>query len=234
MENLNDPKLTNQERQQILKLAIDKDYAEEYKENGEEQGCFHSQWIISPSELRTLNLAAQKTDCWFDFYDEPLSQIVPFASQILLEGERVEEGEWDKTYERWCPYSYQRVLVVNTNSVCVNVSSKGFEVGVYAPDEEHKEEWIKEYPKSITELGTIKPMCILGVIDIPLELLNQFDDKRTQKRIWTDMKTYLSQEVEKRKQSELEHNAKEERRKDYGKSKIKKKSIKKLKKGFAQ
>jgi hypothetical protein len=114
------------------------------------------------------------------------------------------------------------------------MTSKGFEIAELELDEEYKEEWIKEYPASITELGTLKPVRGIGVLDIPLELLNQFDDKRTHNRVWTEMRVYLSQQVERRKQSELEHKAKEERRKDYGKSKIKKKSIKKLKKGFAQ
>ena len=62
----------------------------------------------------------------------------------------------------------------------------------------------------------------------PLASSLHFDDLG-----WIDV-DLDQKEVERRKQSELEHKAKEERRKDYGKSKIKKKSIKKLKKGFAQ
>lgn len=235
MQNLNDSKLTNQERQQILKLAIDKEYAQEYKKYGGEFGCSHSQWIISPDELRSLNIAAQRTDCWFDFYDEPLSKIAPFASQILFEGERVEEGEWDKTYERWCPYSYQRVLVINTNAACLSITQEGIEQYAFKlKEEENKADYHEEWSATFTELGMVKQGSISGILDIPLELLNELEDKRTHSRIWSPITNYLLQEVEERKQNQLKHREKEQQRKGYGKSKLKKKSIKKLKKGFGQ
>ena len=71
-------------------------------------------------------------DCWYDFYKERLEEIAPnILDVILLEGDRVEEGEWDTTYERWCPASYQRVLlVVNTNG-----KFHGFEEGAFGDED---------------------------------------------------------------------------------------------------
>ena len=42
MQNLNDPKLTNQQRQHILRLSIDKDYRQKY-----EQAKEHTDYIFN-------------------------------------------------------------------------------------------------------------------------------------------------------------------------------------------
>ena len=47
MQNLNDPKLTNQERQQILKLAIDADYRQKVEDAKKEDTNIHSTHIGS-------------------------------------------------------------------------------------------------------------------------------------------------------------------------------------------
>ena len=70
MQNLNDPKLTNQERQQILKLAIDADYRKKY-EQAKEQGPItssNSYWVIQPEDLIKLNGLSSLNDTLFDFY----------------------------------------------------------------------------------------------------------------------------------------------------------------------
>ena len=46
MQNLNDPKLTNQQRQHILRLSIDKDIARNTKSKEHTDYIFQSYWVV--------------------------------------------------------------------------------------------------------------------------------------------------------------------------------------------
>ena len=51
MQNLNDPKLTNQERQHILRLSIDKEYRQKYEKAKE-----HTDYIFQSSTMLHTSL----------------------------------------------------------------------------------------------------------------------------------------------------------------------------------
>ena len=243
MQNLNDPKLTNQQRQHILRLSIDKDYRKKYEQAKEHTDyIFQSYWVVQSPDLIKFNDGAYKfEDCWYDFYKERLEEIAPNVDIILLEGDRVEEGEWDTTYERWCPASYQRVLVVNTNG-----KFHGFEEGAFGDEDasvpqavfsllqgRHRniywsQDCIHNYPATFQEDGMPKMPYIAGHLDIPLALLSQYEEQRVREPVWYWSNQYVGTR-DRIKQEALEYKAKKEKRKSYRQPKN---TTKKLKRAF--
>ena len=244
MQNLNDPKLTNQERQHILRLSIDKEYRKKYEKAKEHTDyIFQSYWVVQSPDLIKFNDGAYKfEDCWYDFYKERLEEIAPNVDIILLEGDRVEEGEWDTTYERWCPASYQRVLVVNTNG-----KFHGFEEGAFGDEDASGADagmltdYFKadtetsigrkiahNYPATFQEDGMPKMPYIAGHLDIPLALLSQYEEQRVREPVWYWSNQYVGTR-DRIKQEALEYKAKKEKRKSYRQPKN---TTKKLKRAF--
>ena len=74
--------------------------------------CFPSYWVVQIKDLIKFNKGAHQIDTSFDFYADELEKHHPDFDCLLFEGERVEIGEWDKTYKRWSSHSYQRVGVI--------------------------------------------------------------------------------------------------------------------------
>ena len=109
MFNLNDPKLTKQEKVFLLALQTDSELKKEVEKEKAKGNtfCFPSYWVVNNEDLIKLNRAAHQIDTCFDFDKEGLEQIFPHYENLLFEGERVEIGEWDKTYARWSSHSYQ-------------------------------------------------------------------------------------------------------------------------------
>ena len=246
MQNLNDPKLTNQQRQHILRLSIDKDYRKKYEQAKEHTDyIFQSYWVVQSPDLIKFNDGAYKfEDCWYDFYKERLEEIAPNVDILLLEGDRVEEGEWDATYERWCPASYQRVLVVNTNGNFYGFGEGEFDdedkpgkgagmiTDYYKADIETSigRKIAHNHPATFQEDGMPNFPYIAGHLDIPLALLSQYEEQRVREPVW-----YWSNEyVDKRdsiKADALEYRAKREKRKSYRHPKNTTKQLKKTFKG---
>jgi hypothetical protein len=246
MQNLNDPKLTNQERQQILKLAIDADYrqkVEDAKKEGYEY-TFNSYWVIQPEDLIKLNTASQKNDTLFDFYNEKLEEIAPFCSILLFEGNRVEEGEWDKLMGRWAPYSYQQVTVLNCNSRFVDFaypanSKSVVKQGIFAYDEpdediERMSSFIRQHPATFEPDGGPKQPCALGILDIPLEMLDKYEECRVKEAGWWTS-DYYSSTINERINWRKEEEEKAAKRREYKNSKRTKRQLHKtFKGGFAK
>jgi len=242
MQNLNDPKLTNQERQQILKLAIDADYrqkVEDAKKEGYEY-TFNSYWVIQPEDLIKLNTASQKNDTLFDFYNEKLEEIAPYCSILLMEGNRVEEGEWDKLMGRWAPYSYQQVSVLNCNTIFHQfafpedsesvISQAVFSFFGIDKEEEGAAAFIHQYPATFEPDGKQRMPCGLGILDVPLEMLAKYEDKRVKEPGWWGSEHYINsinESISKRIEAE-ELTAK---RKEYKNSKRSKRQLNKTFKG---
>jgi len=185
MKNLQDPKLTNQERQEIVRQSIDKDYQKAVKHHQMKDPsafCFHSYWTVTRNDVSSFNQGANALDTWFDFHSDVLEAIDPALDLVLLEGERVEVGEWDKTYNRWCSNPYQRVLIINLNAKFHGFypESEGMMLGIYSRTD--GQEW--RYPSSWNEDGSPKKPCCIGLLDIPLQLLDSFEQKRTFQDLW--------------------------------------------------
>ena len=78
MQNLNDPKLTNQQRQHIPRLSIDKDYRKKYEQAKNIPITSLKLLGSAVARLIKFNDGAYKfEDCWYDFYKERLEEIAP-------------------------------------------------------------------------------------------------------------------------------------------------------------
>ena len=207
MFNLNDPKLTKQQKEFMLSLQTDKELKEEVDRHKLEgfNRCFPSYWVVKVEDLIEFNKAAHQIDTAFDFDKEGLEEHHPEFDCLMFEGERVEIGEWDETYKRWSSHSYQRVGVIFIHGSFEGLDKKGISYGRFIPEldelntedpdgedyispdtEEYKElkkhiEDIEfKYPASFGKNKT--PKNCLGMIDIPLHLLNDYEDKRVYDR----------------------------------------------------
>ena len=195
MFNLNDPKLTKQEKDFMLSLQIDKDLkskVEEAKTEGK-NFCFSSYWIVTMIDLIDFNKGAHQIDTCFDFEKDGLELYYPETQCVLYEGERVEIGEWDKTYERWSSHSYQRVGVLFLNGAVditenpanpledftyYDCSLKRENIDWDKLTEEKKQEvedLFFKYPLTFGEKATNRGF---GIIDIPLHMLERYEDRR--------------------------------------------------------
>ena len=183
MFNLNNPKLTKQQKEYLLALQTDKDFKQEV-DREKAQGnniCFPSYWVVNVEDLIRFNKGAHQIDSCFDFEKEGLEQIHPHFECVLFEGERVEIGEWDETYKRWSSHSYQRVGVLFIQGIFEGFKEDGFTIcqPVQIEEEDRRELEIL-YPFSFGEKAPNK--FSWGMIDIPLHLLEVYEDRRFYER----------------------------------------------------
>ena len=289
MFNLNNPKLTKQEKEFMLSLQLDKELSKKLEEEKEKGNniCFPSYWVVQTKDLIKFNKGAHQIDNSFDFYAEELEKHHPDFDVILLEGERVEIGEWDKTYKRWSSHSYQRVCVVWINGKFHGFNDEGISISRMPSSvdeiiehsiekslkdaeqyalETNKEElskeqldeirkclWdeiekekdlIEETKKQREDLEFQYPHSFgenafqgLGIIDIPLHLLNEYEENRV-----NDWQFIFSNEYEKAIERQLKaredyyKKGKENRKKikKYKNTKRKGTYLKSIKKGFGK
>ena len=182
MFTLNDPKLTKQEEVFLLALQTDSELKKEVEKEKAKGNtfCFPSYWVVNNEDLIKLNRAAHQIDTCFDFDKEGLEQIFPHYENLLFEGERVEIGEWDKTYERWSSHSYQRVGVVFLKGLFESFEEEGFRIRSMKPEAEDEEELAIQYPFSFGKWSM--GYTSFGLIDIPLHCLDEYEDRRVYER----------------------------------------------------
>ena len=196
MEDLLQVKLTNQERQHIILKSVDKEYRQRLEEEQKEYPdamCFFSHWIVNGEDILKLNHASTNLNSWFDLYEEEVKKFDPRLHFVMLEGERVEEGEWDKTYQRWAKTSYQRVLVLAMNTFIERLTDKGVLTWAFNINEDYDEDISAlhlKYPYTWEIGGKTQHPSPLGLIDIPLDMLEQYEDKRIQEQLFFGNKFY--------------------------------------------
>jgi hypothetical protein len=191
MENLLNPKLTNQERQELLLKSLDKEYRQKLKEHQQKDPdafCFRSYWKVNRDDICHFNKGARNLETWFDFDSDQLTSIDPTMDLVLLEGDRVEVGEWDQTYNRWSANPYQRVLVMNTNAKFYGFrpEEQDFVLAIYMCTDGQE----LMYPASWNEDCTPKEPFYLGLLDIPLEMLEAYEKQRTYQNLWCGYEVY--------------------------------------------
>ena len=234
MEDLLQVKLTNQERQHLILKSVDKDFRKRLEECEAEYPdamCFFSHWIVKGEDIHKFNDASTGLNSWFDFHKTSISEFDPRLDFAMLEGERVEAGEWDKTYQCWAKNSYQRVLVLAMNCVCYGLEEDGFLIQSPQVDKDHNPmEFHLKYPKTWKEDGSTYHPCPLGLLDIPLEMLDGYEDCRIQKQLFFGNEFYFHFKnwvLE----DEKKHREKKEKRKAYKNSKRNTSSFRKAFKG---
>jgi hypothetical protein len=229
MKDLNNPKLTNQEKEHIIRCSTDKEYQKEVDEQ-EKNGRFYAphMWIVCPKQLAYLNRAAKTIDTWFDFLEDGIYGFHPETHILMIEGERVLEGEWDKTYERWSSHSYQRVYCVALNAKIEEFNEKGCFVNTPSGEEDAETNY-QLYPSTFDKSGKNIGVFHMGIVDVPLDAMNSIEDCR-QKNLFGGLKYY----------EEYKEEIKQEKLRSYNRKKFIKgikcdksrKSKKQLKKGF--
>jgi len=155
----------------MLRCSIDADYKKKV-EKAEKEGAYYPphMWLVSHKSIVEMNNGAIERGSPFSFNEDALNQVYPLTDFILLEGERVIEGEWDKVYERWSPYSYQRVWCIAMNGL-LDETDLSNEKGFYAsvPTAEEDAMGNELYPLTFDENGENKGSFIVGALDCPIE-----------------------------------------------------------------
>jgi len=190
MIDLTDTKLTKQEKEFMLSLQTNKELREEVeaeKKNGFHI-CFPSFWAVEVADLIKFNKGAHQIDTCFDFDKKGLEEFHPNFDCLLFEGERVEIGEWDKTYKRWSSHSYQRVGVIFLHGKYYGFKNGQIKIAFYEPEEGQEKNMEFLYPASYGKNKVSKQS--LGMIDIPLHLLNDYEDRRVNERTFHISKSY--------------------------------------------
>lgn len=240
MEDLLQVKLTNQERQHIILKSIDKEYRQRLEEEQKvypDAMCFFSHWVVKGKDIIKFNHASKTLNSWFDFYDDEIRKFDPNLDFVMLEGERIEEGEWDKTYQRWAKSSYQRVLVLAMNTFVEKLTDEGIVSWAFKIEEDYDKDINKlhlKYPYSWEEGGKNLHPVPIGLIDIPLEMLDGYKDKQIEEQLFFGNEFYSRSKnwvLEDQKKSR----EKKEKRKGYKNSKRNNSSFKKaFSGGFGQ
>ena len=189
MRNLNDPFMSEQEKQHRLQLAIDPDLNKRHEQEAEKGNfvSFPSYWVVENQDLLKFAIAAEKTGTIFQLETEELKKIAPVSDVILYESDRREAGEWDYFYQKFAPYSYQLVYVVLINGKFGGWNGDCFAHAAFDPEECP---YLDDFPTSrkLTDEG-VGGMC-LGLLEIPLEELTPYEDNRIHERRWDVSKQF--------------------------------------------
>ncbi len=184
--NLNDEKLTQQEKEDLLHQQIDKEYKKLRQEKGYEP--FKAYWILTYDLLKVLNDDAYENDGIFDFYKEDIDKFDPLMNCVVYEGHRINKGEWDRFYNCWSDRDYIRCRVGFFNCLIAGATEDSFAQAKYTldfeEDEEGSRERIKKYPNTWNIDGEPVPQEKTGgwgVIEFDPSLLDEIQ-KRCDKR----------------------------------------------------
>ena len=178
MLDLNNEKITNEEKADLLLQQVDKRYKEKrLRFNGTP---FHRYWILDYHILKYLNEDAEQNEGIFWFHPDDLEGYDElFSNCVLYEADRINEGDWDRFYNRWSGRTYIRCFVVLSNSPIYGVEEKGLisaEVRINKGQTPSTDERIIRFPKTWNSDGTMKKSkMIQGVIEFDPSLLKQVE-----------------------------------------------------------
>lgn len=178
MLDLNNEKITHEEKEDILLQQVDKRYKEKrLRFNGKP---FQRYWILNYLSLKYLNEDAEQNEGIFWFHPDDLEGYDEiFSNCVLYEADRIKEGEWDRFYNRWSSRNYIRCFAVLSNSPIYGVEEKGLlsaEILIDKGINGETDERIKRFPKTWNSDGTMKKSkMIQGVIEFDPSLLKQVE-----------------------------------------------------------
>lgn len=191
--NFSDKKKTLAEKKLALKIQLNKEFGKTHQKHlseGKDLYC-SSHWIGTINDLLLFNNAAQQTDCRYDFYTDKLESIFPYSDIIFFESDLIEEGEWDKSNNRWAPYGYQRTVVMLVNGKVKKVSMNNLSYQcvdisdlVDLSSEAELEELNKAHPSCFDINGNWRQPHFLGLLDIPMEELKTHSIERVYEDMW--------------------------------------------------
>ena len=188
MYDLSNPYLTQQSKKDMIAIDVSDDYKNEKIEQQQRGNPFGSSsyWLVSAADLRTMNEASCKTDSFFNFYDEMLEELNPTFDILLLEHDSVKKGEYDTFMNRWSTYSYTNVCAVAVN---------GYFKYIPFDDREQIELELdfggsELYKGNREHLHQERGIWGLGVIDIPQDVLDNYEENRVYRRTYAFSKMF--------------------------------------------
>ena len=191
MQDFTNPYLTQQAKKDMLALEIDKEYLKEKSEQNKKGNPFSSSsyWIVSVRDLIEFNKASIADKNTFTFNEEKFDSMCPDFDVILLEHDNVKKGEYDNFNQKWSTTSYVNCCAVGCNGYICGELPNGIDeeqhlpLNVYSVDKD-------KYPYNAERIRNEHLIWGIGLIDIPTELLDKFEDKRVYKRIYSFSKLF--------------------------------------------
>ena len=150
MLDLNNEKITHEEKEDILLQQVDKRYREKRLRFGGKP--FQRYWILTYDCLKLLNKNAIENEAFFRFKPDDLEGYDDlFSNCVLYEADRIREGEWDRFYNRWSSRNYIRCFVVLSRTPIYGVEEQGLvsaRVKINKGETPSTDERIKRFPKT--------------------------------------------------------------------------------------
>jgi len=184
MIDFNNPCLTLQQKQDILAAIAQghKVSAKPITDVAETKMSFKSHWILKMSDLWHLNkMCEMKLATTFVLDQDKIGKYYPNFSVVLFESDRVEKGEWDNFERKWASVGYQHVLVIGCNGLITSFDDQGcvfakceLDVG-YEPNQ--------SFTSSLEAQESNQDLFAVGLLDIPLEDLAQYENQRQYKKV---------------------------------------------------
>ena len=187
MIDFNNPYLTKQTKQSILSsVAQGCRVVPITEENiGKGRVSYGSHWILSMRDLCDLNQKGiEKLVCNFSLLPKALEKHHPDFSIILFESDRVEKGEWDNCFSKWESVGFQHTFVIGCIGKVTSFSAEGFyfDEDYVLPDTD----FLIDYPGSVDQINNGNRYFPIGLTDIPLIDLHEYEEFRHYQRISTD------------------------------------------------
>lgn len=175
MLDLNNEKITHEEKEDILLQQVDKRYREKRLRFGGKP--FQRYWILTYDCLKLLNNNAIENEAFFHFQPDDLEGYDDlFSNCVLYEADRIREGEWDRFYNRWSSRNYIRCFVVLSRTPIYGVEEQGLVSGrlvINKGKTPSTDERIKRFPNTWNSDGTMRygEEWIQGAIEFDPSLL---------------------------------------------------------------
>jgi hypothetical protein len=212
MLDFNNPYLGVQEKKDMLALEVSREYRDEKRLMAEAGMPYSSPsyWVLTIGEFIELAKASKSLETLFSG-ELKENLYYPNYQVLLMEHDRVEAGEWDNFYQRFAPIGYQNICVIGVNGFLEGevpksneeVLSKDFNSGIWRPSAEEVLEQIKDYEETFYWSKNENSFFPIGIWDIPIIELNQYEEQRVWKRTY-----YFSQYFELLMAKELQRHKK--------------------------
>ena len=193
MIDFNNPYFTLQQKQDILSSIAQghKISAKPSSDVTETKTSFKSHWILKMSDLWHLNkMGKMKLTTMFLLDQNKIEKYYPDFSVVLFESDRVEKGEWDNFERKWASAGYQHTLVIGCNGFIASVDDQGCDFAKCELDLGYEPN--QKFTSSLEAQKSNQDLFAVGLLDIPLEDLAQYEDQRHYKKVSTLSNAYSS------------------------------------------
>lgn len=192
MIDFNNPYLTLQQKQDILaSIAQGQKIGVVSKRDAVKvKTTFKSHWILKMSDLYHLNnMGKAKLTTMFVLDQEKIEKYYPDFSVVLFESDRVEKGEWDNFERKWASVGYQHTLVIGCNGFIGSVDDQGCEIAECELDLEYESN--RQYTSTLEMAKCGQSIFPIGLLDVPLEDLAQYEGMRHYKKVSSLSNAYM-------------------------------------------